>query len=75
MEKKAKEKAQELFTEFRYVLSLPGAPLGDKKDELAIQCALTLCEHAKASECEECGKYHNVTFWSAVSEELKLIIN
>ena len=36
----AANKAQELFTLYRFLLSLPGAPLGDEKDGIAIQCAL-----------------------------------
>lgn len=35
---KAEEKAQELFTNFRFLLSLPGAPLGDNKDIIVKQC-------------------------------------
>ena len=38
--KTPKEKAQELFTNFRFVLSLPDAPLGENKDVIAKQCAL-----------------------------------
>ena len=37
---KPKERAQDLFSTYRYTLSLPNAPLGDKKDEIAKQCAL-----------------------------------
>ena len=35
-----KQKAQELITEYRFLLSLPGAPLGDNKDHVAKECAL-----------------------------------
>lgn len=33
------EKALELFSEYRFLLSVPGAPLGDRKDEIAKECA------------------------------------
>ena len=35
-----KEKANDLFTAFRYALSHKDAPLGMYKDNMAIQCAL-----------------------------------
>jgi hypothetical protein len=35
-----KEKAEELFTTYRFSLSIPNAPLGDLKDSIAKQCAL-----------------------------------
>jgi hypothetical protein len=35
-----KEKAEELFTTYRFVLSIPNAPLGEYKDQIAKQCAL-----------------------------------
>lgn len=35
-----KEKAQDLHTSYRAFLSMPNAPLGDMKDEVAKQCAL-----------------------------------
>ncbi len=35
-----KEKAEELFTTYRFCLSVPNAPLGDLKDSIAKQCAL-----------------------------------
>jgi len=40
----AKEKANELFTTFRYALSHKDAPLGMHKDNIAIQCALMAVE-------------------------------
>ena len=36
----AKEKAQELFSDYRYILSIPNAPLGELKDDIAKSCAL-----------------------------------
>ena len=35
-----KEKALELFSIYRFALSLPNAPLGEDKDSVAKQCAL-----------------------------------
>ena len=34
------EKAEELFTTYRFALSIPNAPLGKYKDQIAKQCAL-----------------------------------
>ncbi len=36
----AKEKANDLFSTFRYALSHKDAPLGMYKDNMAIQCVL-----------------------------------
>lgn len=35
-----KEKAEELFTTYRFALSIKNAPLGNQKDLIAKQCAL-----------------------------------
>jgi cytoplasmic iron level regulating protein YaaA (DUF328/UPF0246 family) len=35
-----KEKAEDLFSTYRYTLSIPNAPLGKHKDEVAKNCAL-----------------------------------
>jgi hypothetical protein len=35
-----KEKAKELIDTYRYALSIPNAPLGDYKDNVAKQCAI-----------------------------------
>jgi hypothetical protein len=35
-----KEKAQELLSTYRFALSIPNAPLGEYKDNIAKQCAL-----------------------------------
>ncbi len=70
---KASEKALELFTEYRYALSLKNAPIGAAKDGVAIQCAMIACEQAKNSECDECGKLHNPSYWDAVIDELKIM--
>ena len=35
-----KEKAEDLFITYRFALSIPGAALGQLKDDIAKQCAL-----------------------------------
>lgn len=35
-----KEKAEDLFSTYRYALSIPNAPLGEHKDDVAKNCAL-----------------------------------
>jgi hypothetical protein len=40
-----KEKAEELFTTYRFSLSIPNAPLGDLKDSIAKQCALIAVDY------------------------------
>jgi hypothetical protein len=35
-----KDKAEELMTTYRYILSYPGAPLGENKDEAAQRCSI-----------------------------------
>ena len=48
-----KEKAQDLFTTFRYALSHKDAPLGMYKDNIAIQCALMAVEEILKCEATE----------------------
>ena len=58
-----KEKANDLFTTFRYALSHKDAPFGMYKDNMAIQCALIAveeilhCESTEPSDTDwdECG--------------------
>ena len=35
-----KEKGIELFSNYRFILSIPNAPLGELKDDIAKSCAL-----------------------------------
>jgi len=35
-----KEKAEDLFSTYRYALSIPNVPLGELKDDVAKKCAL-----------------------------------
>ena len=39
-----KEKAVELFTDYRYISSIPNAPLGELKDYMAKQCSLRVVD-------------------------------
>jgi hypothetical protein len=59
----AKEKALELFTTYRFALSIKNAPLGEQKDLIAKQCALIAVDeilHCEATEpsdtdWDDCG--------------------
>ena len=68
-----KEKAEELFTTYRFSLSIPNAPLGDLKDSIAKQCALIAVNeimnaidwHDYDSPNEEWG------YWNEVKDEIE----
>lgn len=54
-----KEKALELFSSSRFILSLPGAPLGENKDHVAKQtCLLTVDEILKSEPHKTTKKYY-----------------
>ena len=63
-----KEKAKELVNTYRYILSIPNAPLGENKDSIAKQCALIAVDeiiqslrHAEAiSDLGYPGYWHKV---------------
>lgn len=67
------EKALELFAEYRAMLSLPYAPLGEYKDAVAKHCAMYCTEeilsalHDEGIK-EECGTRK---FWYEVQAEIK----
>lgn len=69
-----KDKCDELFATYRFILSFPGAPLGDNKDEAAIRCALaTVNEIIQAidfdwMEIQNLDRIH--TYWELVKEEI-----
>ena len=79
-----KEKAEELFTNYRFILSIPNAPLGKSKDNIAKQCALIAVDesinmfigvHKKFIELdmlkgdvEETATY---IFWQEVKQEIE----
>ena len=75
-----KEKAEDLFTTFRYALSRKDAPLGMCKDNIAIQCALMAVEEILNNNCGSHTDGSNATnddiycdeyFWNNVKSELQ----
>ena len=48
------EKAKELFVEYRFALSLPNAPLGEEKDNVAKQCSLIAVKLERDSLINAC---------------------
>jgi hypothetical protein len=75
-----KEKAEDLFTTFRYALSHKDAPLGMYKDNMAIQCALIAVEeilnnncgsHTDGSNATNSEIYCDEYFWNDVKSELQ----
>ena len=81
-----KEKAQELFTNYRFVLSIPNAPLGESKDNIAKQCALIAVDEIISSR-EDDGAFDDtvssmsseyytphpmyLTYWQQVKQEIE----
>ena len=61
-----KEKAEELFTNYRFLLSIPNAPLGESKDDIAKQCAIIVVDEILESQprypsevdWDDCGATH-----------------
>ena len=68
--KTPKEKAQELFTNFRFVLSLPDAPLGENKDVIAKQCALICVDEILDLDF---FSLEGREYWEEVRKELELL--
>jgi hypothetical protein len=62
-----KEKAEDLFTTYRFSLSIPNAPLGDLKDSIAKQCALIAVEQI----LEEIFSDYDWQYWNEVKQELE----
>jgi len=63
----AKEKAVELFTTYRFALSIPNAPLGEYKDQIAKQCALIAVDEIFINNTDEAK--HD--YWIEVKEEIE----
>ena len=66
------EKANDLFTTFRYALSHKDAPFGMYKDNMAIQCALIAVE--ELIECTKNGlgtTKFSKEYWQQVKYELQ----
>lgn len=66
---KAKEKANEMFANYRYILSLPDAPLGEQKDKIAVQCAITAVVEIR--EALKTPTIKETLYWDDVQEELE----
>jgi len=68
-----KEKAEELFTTYRFSLSIPNAPLGDLKDSIAKQCALIAVKEIK--EAIDWHEYkfpdEEYNYWEQVEKEIQ----
>jgi hypothetical protein len=62
-----KEKAEELFTTYRFVLSIPNAPLGEYKDQIAKQCALIAVDEISSA----IGFSINDEYWQEVKQEIE----
>ena len=76
-----KEKAEELFTTYRFSLSIPNAPLGDLKDSIAKQCALIAVDEMLGNAAMIWGGRNTETgltardefrkYWNEVKQELE----
>ena len=66
----AKEKANELWTTYRFALSIKNAPLGEQKDLIAKQCALIAVEEIMGTiDAEDHVILYN--YWQKVKSELQ----
>jgi hypothetical protein len=66
------EQAEDLFATYRFALSIPEAPLGQLKDEIAKQCALIAIE----MQIDESRQQENVLrfkYWREVKKHLEKI--
>jgi hypothetical protein len=68
-----KEKAVELFTDYRYISSMPNAPLGELKDYMAKQSALRAADEVKEQLIQnldnEVSSIHAI-YWEKVKTEI-----
>ena len=64
-----KEKAIELFGNFRFTLSLPNAPLREMKDLIAKQCALIAVEEIIKEHYPQDAK--RCEYWNQVKTEIQ----
>jgi hypothetical protein len=70
----AKEKAEELFTTYRFALSIPNAPFVEQKDLIAKQCALIAVDEIINHHSTEQGLYRVDTYyWQEVKKEIELL--
>ena len=66
-----KEKANDLFSTFRYALSHKDAPLGMYKDNIAIQCALIAVEEILNNDGFTQFDIYLTEYWQQVKSELQ----
>lgn len=64
------EKAEELITNYRALLSIPNAPLGEYKDHCAIQCALLAVDEILNEPAIEFNRYRE-KYWKEVKQHLE----
>lgn len=64
-----KEKAEELFSNYRFLLSIPNAPLGESKDNIAKQCALMAVNEMISVLNQDANPLAN--YWYKVKEEIE----
>ncbi len=78
----AKEKALELWTTYRFILSIKNAPLGQQKDLIAKQCALiavdeivkaltTSTGHLVINKIDENELVKDFNYWNEVKNEIE----
>jgi hypothetical protein len=68
----AKEKSEDLFSTYRYALSIENAPLGMHKDIVAKQCALIAVDEILNHHSQEQGLYRIDTYyWQEVKTEIE----
>jgi len=70
-----KEKAVELFSDYRYISSIPNAPLGELKDYMAKQCSLRAVNEILDSYGKEKSYGYIISdkiipYWEQVKEEI-----
>lgn len=73
-----KEKANELWTTYRFALSIKNAPLGEQKDLIAKQCALIAIEeiynlrmtHGQYLDYDV-DKINYYSYWEDVKQEIQ----
>lgn len=66
-----KQKAIDIWSSYRALLSLPNAPLGNKKDQVAKECSLYLVDEIINSSPSLPILSDNGTYGSDIEESLK----
>jgi hypothetical protein len=71
-----KEKAEDLFSTYRYALSIPNAPLGELKDDVAKKCALVAVDEIINNNSKIPGlltqdTMRNTWYWQEVKQEIE----